>query len=115
MYGALNGHHLAAGEGKRMKSKRQRFYTRYGQTNGRVGLSMCENSGVDEIVLVVGRNSEEVKEYMGNKVSYANQEEQLGTGHAVIQARSFLRIEKTSCYNVWRYASCYFKDHFTCS
>ena len=60
------------------------------QANGRVGLSMCENSGVDEIVLVVGRNSEEVKEYMGNKVFYANQEEQLGTGHAVIQAKEFL-------------------------
>ena len=59
---------LAAGEGKRMKSKDKDFTRDMWQANGRVGLSMCENSGVDEIVLVVGRNSEEVKEYMGNKV-----------------------------------------------
>lgn len=82
---------LAAGEGKRMKSKKTKILHEIcGKPMVEWAYQCVKNSGVDEIVLVVGRNSEEVKEYMGNKVFYANQEEQLGTGHAVIQAKEFL-------------------------
>lgn len=82
---------LAAGEGKRMKSKKTKILHEIcGKPMVEWAYQCVKNSGVDEIVLVVGRSSEEVKEYMGNKVSYAKQEQQLGTGHAVMQAREFL-------------------------
>ena len=82
---------LAAGEGKRMKSKKTKILHEIcGKPMVEWVYQCVKNSGVDEIVLVIGRNGEEVKEYMGNKVSYAKQEQQLGTGHAVIQAQEYL-------------------------
>lgn len=82
---------LAAGEGKRMKSKKTKIlHEIYGKPMVQWVYQSVKDTGVDEIVLVIGRNSEEVKECMGNKVSYAKQEEQLGTGHAVIQAQEYL-------------------------
>lgn len=60
---------LAAGEGKRMKSKKTKILHEIcGKPMVEWAYQCVKNSGVDEIVLVVGRNSEEVKEYMGNKV-----------------------------------------------
>lgn len=83
---------LAAGEGKRMKSKKTKIlHEIYGKPMVQWVYQSVKDTGVDEIVLVIGRNSEEVKECMGNKVSYAKQEEQLGTGHAVIQAQEYLK------------------------
>jgi len=41
-------------------------------------------------VLVVGHGSEQVRETVGDAARYAVQAEQLGTGHAVMQARSLL-------------------------
>ena len=82
---------LAAGEGKRMKSKKTKILHEIcGKPMVEWAYQCVKSSGVDEIVLVIGRNSEEVKECMGNKVFYAKQEEQLGTGHAVIQAQEYL-------------------------
>jgi len=50
-----------------------------------------KNAGIDEVVLVVGHKAEEVKEKMGDKVLYAFQEKQLGTGHALMQAQEYLK------------------------
>ncbi|MFD1515158.1 bifunctional sugar-1-phosphate nucleotidylyltransferase/acetyltransferase [Halomarina rubra] len=52
-------------------------------------------AGADELVFVVGYEGEAVREYFGEElagvpVSYASQEEQLGTAHAVLQAREHL-------------------------
>ena len=52
-------------------------------------------AGAEELVFVVGYEGEAVREFFGEEyagvpVSYATQEEQLGTAHAVLQAREHL-------------------------
>ena len=41
-------------------------------------------------VVVVGRDAEKVQAFLGNRARYVYQAERLGTGHAVLQARSLL-------------------------
>jgi bifunctional UDP-N-acetylglucosamine pyrophosphorylase/glucosamine-1-phosphate N-acetyltransferase len=45
---------------------------------------------VNQIVVVVGHKAEAVKQAIGNDVQYAIQSEQLGTGHAAMQALPFI-------------------------
>jgi bifunctional UDP-N-acetylglucosamine pyrophosphorylase/glucosamine-1-phosphate N-acetyltransferase len=57
--------------------------------------SMAADAGADELVFVAGYEGEAVREFFGEEyagvpVSYATQEEQLGTAHAVLQARDHL-------------------------
>ncbi|MWG36115.1 bifunctional sugar-1-phosphate nucleotidylyltransferase/acetyltransferase [Halomarina oriensis] len=56
---------------------------------------MAAEAGADELVFVVGYEGDAVRtffgeEYAGVPVSYATQDEQLGTAHAVLQAREHL-------------------------
>lgn len=50
----------------------------------------------DEVILIVGYRAEMIldvlgNEYRGIKLIYQEQEEQLGTGHAILQARQFIK------------------------
>lgn len=45
---------------------------------------------IDEIIVVVGSGSEHVKKHIKHEVTYVEQKEQLGTGHAVLQAKHHL-------------------------
>ena len=81
---------LAAGEGKRMYSKKPKVLHEI------CGMSMVEHvcksakeAGAEEIVVVVGHCSEEVQKKLKG-VKFAFQETQLGTGHAVIQADKYI-------------------------
>ena len=47
---------------------------------------IVKNADIEKCVLVVGHKQEQVRETMGDSVLYAVQSEQLGTGHAVMQA-----------------------------
>ncbi|MDL0125118.1 sugar phosphate nucleotidyltransferase [Halobacterium salinarum] len=53
-----------------------------------------EDAGVEEVVLVVGSNRERVQSHFGNgqdwelEISYVVQAQQLGTGHALLQAEA---------------------------
>jgi len=47
-----------------------------------------KTAGIDDIVVVVGYRGNDVIDYLDNRVRFAWQHEQLGTGHAVMQAES---------------------------
>ncbi|MBT9139933.1 MAG: Bifunctional protein GlmU [Dehalococcoidia bacterium] len=77
---------LAAGEGKRMKSERPKvLHEICGRPLLGHVLATLENLCTDKI-LVIGHGAAEVEAAFGRSVRYAIQEEQLGTGHAVMQA-----------------------------
>lgn len=83
---------LAAGEGKRMKSD-------YSKVLSKVLFKPMINwvaevviqSGTNDICIVTGHTGELVREHMGENFSYVEQKERLGTGHAVMQAKEFIK------------------------
>ncbi|MGN7765787.1 bifunctional UDP-N-acetylglucosamine diphosphorylase/glucosamine-1-phosphate N-acetyltransferase GlmU [Paenibacillus sp. 22594] len=85
---------LAAGQGKRMKSK---LYKVLHPVCGKpmVGhvLDTVKATGCQRTVVVVGHGAEKVKAYVGLNAEYVLQETQLGTGHAVKQAKDLLSGE----------------------
>jgi bifunctional UDP-N-acetylglucosamine pyrophosphorylase / glucosamine-1-phosphate N-acetyltransferase len=82
---------LAAGEGKRMKSKNSKVIHKIcGKALIEWVCESVDQAGVKESVLVVGHRQDQIRECLGNWVKYAVQSEQLGTGHAVMQAREYL-------------------------
>lgn len=85
---------LAAGQGKRMKSK---LYKVLHKVCGKpmVGhvVHVLEQLQTRRTVVVVGHGADVVKSYLGDRVEYAMQDQQLGTGHAVLQAKELLADE----------------------
>lgn len=82
---------LAAGQGTRMKSNGSKvLHQVLGKSLVEYPILAAEGVGVEEICLIVGHKAEDVKAKLGERVSYAMQIEQLGTGHAVMQAVDFI-------------------------
>lgn len=86
---------LAAGKGTRMKSEIPKVLHPLG------GKSMLKHvfnevaSMNTEIVTVVGYKAEKVKNSIENgKIKWVKQKEQLGTGHAVLQAEKYIKAHK---------------------
>lgn len=85
---------LAAGEGKRMKSQYSKVIHKIcGKPLIKWVAKTVENAGVKECVYVIGHKAEQVKECLGEEALYALQEQQLGTGHAVMQAEEYLKYK----------------------
>jgi bifunctional UDP-N-acetylglucosamine pyrophosphorylase/glucosamine-1-phosphate N-acetyltransferase len=86
---------LAAGQGKRMKSK---LYKVMHPVCGKpmVGhvMDILDQVHADRKVVIVGHGAEMVQGYLGERAEYALQAEQLGTGHAVLQAKDLLQTEE---------------------
>jgi bifunctional UDP-N-acetylglucosamine pyrophosphorylase/glucosamine-1-phosphate N-acetyltransferase len=84
---------LAAGKGTRMKSELPKVLAKVkGKSMIKHLLESVEKSNVDRHpVVVVGYKKELVMEELGDKYHYVNQEEQLGTGHAVGLAGDYLK------------------------
>lgn len=86
---------LAAGKGTRMKSN---LYKVMHPVMGKpmVGhvVDAARHANIDDVVTITGFGSEVVKDYLGNRSQYALQEEQLGTAHAVMQAKNLLQGKK---------------------
>ena len=86
---------MAAGKGTRMKSKKSKLVQKiYGKEVVKRAVENAEKAGIKDIVAVVGYMKEEVMAVLGDRVKYANQDEMLGTGHAVMQAKEFLKGKK---------------------
>ncbi len=83
---------LAAGKGTRMKSNIPKIVHK---VNGIPMISkiitVLEEIGSTENILILGYKKEEVLKVVGENSSYVLQNEQLGTGHAVIQAKDKLK------------------------
>lgn len=59
-------------------------------------VKLIKDAGIYKVVLVVGYKKELIEDYFKDEVDYAEQVEQLGTGHAVQQAESVLKAEAES-------------------
>src|SRR5690625_241382 len=82
---------LAAGLGTRMKSRTHKVLHHIGgQPMVEHIVHTLEQLKVDNIIVVIGYGAEKVKAYLGDRVQYALQEEQLGTAHAVRQAEQLI-------------------------
>lgn len=82
---------LAAGYGKRMKSNLPKVLHRVlGKPLVAWVMEAVQPLLDQPPVLVIGYGRELVRAAFGDKVRYAVQEEQLGTGHAVLMAREYL-------------------------
>lgn len=84
---------LAAGKGTRMKSPLPKvLFLVAGRPILDYVLDALETAGIDESILVVGYQAEQVRKATASRrgVLYVEQTQQLGTGHAVMSARSEL-------------------------
>lgn len=82
---------LAAGKGTRMKTEVPKCaFPILKKPMICYILENLENSYVDEVGVVVGYKKEHLIDILKDRVFYVEQEEQLGTGHAVLQAKNYL-------------------------
>ncbi len=86
---------MAAGKGTRMKSNKSKLVHKiYDKELVKRVAELAKEVGSDEVIAVVGHLKEQVEEVLGDSVKYAYQEELLGTGHAVMQAKKYLEGKK---------------------
>lgn len=86
---------LAAGKGSRMKTDLPKCA--YPLLKKPMIVYIVENLAkthiIDEIITVVGHKKEVIQGILNSRVKYAVQEEQLGTGHAVMMAEDLVKEE----------------------
>ena len=89
---------LAAGEGTRMKSDRAKvIHGLCGKPMVNWVIDAVKNSEIENIIVVTGHQEEQVRACITEKVDFVSQKEQLGTGHAVMQAAPLLKGKKGTC------------------
>jgi bifunctional UDP-N-acetylglucosamine pyrophosphorylase/glucosamine-1-phosphate N-acetyltransferase len=82
---------LAAGKGRRMASALPKVVHRIcGRPMVAYVLDTLEGTGIGTPIVVVGHEGDQVRATLGSRARYAVQPEQLGTGHAVLQALPLL-------------------------
>jgi len=85
---------LAAGQGTRMKSSLAKvLHPLCGKPMVSHAIEAARGVSDATPILVVGRGADHVRAVVGEQARYAVQEQRLGTGHAVLQARSSLAGE----------------------
>jgi bifunctional UDP-N-acetylglucosamine pyrophosphorylase / glucosamine-1-phosphate N-acetyltransferase len=83
---------LAAGKATRFKSSRSKLlHPLAGRPLGEYVLCAAVNAGPDQVYMVVGHQAERVREAFARPgLTFVEQTQQLGTGHAVMAARELL-------------------------
>lgn len=82
---------LAAGQGTRMKSKLYKvLHPVCGKPMVEHVVDQIAQLDMKKIVTIVGHGAEDVQEHLRDKSEFVKQEEQLGTAHAVLQAKELL-------------------------
>lgn len=83
---------LAAGEGTRMKSSKPKAMAEvlFKPMIDWV-VSAAKKGGAEEVCVVTGYKSEILKDHLDGSIETVLQQERLGTGHAVMQARDFIK------------------------
>ncbi len=83
---------LAGGQGKRMKSTLPKpMFEVLGEPMLEWVIKACEGADMSNLCVVTGFNHEVIEDYLGGRYETVFQPERMGTGHAVIMAREFLR------------------------
>ena len=83
---------LAAGMGTRMKSSLPKvLHTVNGISMIEQVIRLCREAGCNDVAVITGFQGALVRETVGDGISYVEQKEQLGTGHAVMQAADYLK------------------------
>ncbi len=83
---------LAAGQGTRMRSRLPKvLHPILGKPLVWYSLEAAQQACGSKPVMVIGHGADEVRKTLGNAAEFVLQEEQLGTGHAVLQAEPLLR------------------------
>ncbi|MGI6588131.1 MAG: bifunctional UDP-N-acetylglucosamine diphosphorylase/glucosamine-1-phosphate N-acetyltransferase GlmU [Peptococcia bacterium] len=83
---------LAAGLGTRMKSKEPKVLHQVaGVPMVAHVLAALQQVGVEDVIIVLGHQGEKVQKALGQGYRYVYQQEQLGTGHALLQALPLLQ------------------------
>ncbi|GEM02722.1 bifunctional UDP-N-acetylglucosamine pyrophosphorylase / Glucosamine-1-phosphate N-acetyltransferase [Halolactibacillus halophilus] len=86
---------LAAGQGTRMKSKLYKvLHPVMGRPMVQHVMDQLQSLDLSEIITIVGHGAEKVKEELGEASQFVLQNEQLGTGHAVMQAEDILKDQE---------------------
>lgn len=87
----LNAVILAAGKGTRMNSDLPKVIHKCNdQPMVHYVIKAVKDAGASDVCVIVGYKDSEVKNAIYDYVSYAKQDEQLGTGHAVKCAKDFI-------------------------
>ncbi|NHM33491.1 bifunctional UDP-N-acetylglucosamine diphosphorylase/glucosamine-1-phosphate N-acetyltransferase GlmU [Neobacillus terrae] len=82
---------LAAGQGTRMKSKLYKvLHPVCGKPMVQHVVDQITKLHIEEIITVIGHGADLVKSQLGEQSHYVFQEQQLGTAHAVVQAKDLL-------------------------
>lgn len=83
---------LAAGKGTRMKSDHPKvLHELFGKPLVQYALDAAREAAGTDPVLVVGHDAGKIQSRLGDQARYVFQEPLLGTGHAVQQAKGFLK------------------------
>ena len=86
---------MAAGVDNRMKSKKSKLAQElYGKPDIKRVVDSIKKAGISEVAVIVGENKSEIEEILKDEVTYLYQEKCLGTGHAIMQASSYLEGKK---------------------
>lgn len=82
---------LAAGQSKRLHSKRSKvLHSLAGRPLIFYSVNTAKMMSPEPPVIIVGHGEDQVRATLGDQVRYVRQEQRLGTGHALLQARDTL-------------------------